>query len=220
MPEYLEIKYTLKKKFPGLDAQIIQFKSVKIQKKNPELEKFKKQIEREIKAEWRLNDLREHPIFRAYRDFFWKLNIDPTKIRPSAEALIRRILRGKSIPQINTWVDSYNLASMKTAIPIASFDADLLEGNLLMRKADEGEEFLGIGMKKPLTLKGGEVVVEDNNRLIAIYPYRDADYSKVTLTTQNVLMLMCGAPTISKKYLNEASEASRKIVTQFCGGIT
>jgi DNA/RNA-binding domain of Phe-tRNA-synthetase-like protein len=218
MHEYLKISNPLKKRYPGLDAQIIHFKNINVQKYNPKLEEYKKQVAEEVKAKWTLDDLREHPIFRAYRDFFWSLKIDPTKNRPSAEALIRRVLRDRNIPQINTWVDSYNLASMKTAIPIASFDIDLLEGKLFMREAEKGEEFLGIGMEKPVTLSGGEAVIEDSKRLVAIYPYRDADYCKVILSTKNVLMLMCGALGINQEKLNEASEIATAIVNRFCGG--
>jgi len=218
MPEYIDIATPLQDRFPNLAAQITRFRYVDIQKKNPDLEEFKKQVVREIKAEWNPDDLREHPIFRAYRDFFWDLDIDPTKTRPAAEALIRRVLRNRKIPQINTWVDSYNLASMKTAIPIASFDIDLLHEPLKMREARKGEEFLGIGMDEPVTLSGGEAVIEDGNRLVAIYPYRDADYSKVTIKTDKVLMLMCGAPGIKKNDLNQASQISSEIITKFCGG--
>ena len=87
-----------------------------------------------------------------------------------------------------------------------------------MREAEEGEKFLGIGMDKPVTLSGGEVVIEDTKRLVAIYPYRDADYCKVILSTTRVLMLMCGAPGITQKKLNRASETATAIVNRFCGG--
>jgi DNA/RNA-binding domain of Phe-tRNA-synthetase-like protein len=217
MIEYLEINKNLQEKFPGLAAQIIKFKKIKIEAENNELETFKKEIQKKIKAQWNIDELRENPIFRAYRDFFWKLGIDPTKIRPAAEALIRRVLRDKPIPKINTWVDTYNIASMETAIPIASFDADLLSGKLFMREANKGEKFLGIAMVKPVHLKGGEALIEDGERIVAIYPYRDAEYSKVTLETRNVQMLMCGAPNITIKKLNESSAIAKNILNRFCG---
>lgn len=220
MPEYLELAGPLQERFPRLTAQVIRFRNVKVERKNNELELYKKEMAQEVVGKWNLEDLRDHHKFRAYRDFFWKLDIDPTKTRPAAEALIRRVLRGRDLPLINTWVDSYNLASMKTAIPIASFDSDLLEGDLMMREAIQGEMFLGIGMDKPVVLNGGEVVIEDGKRLVAIYPYRDADYSKVNLSTHNVLMLMCGAPNISKVDLDEAAEVSKAIVLKFCDGDT
>ena len=219
MPEYLRISSGLASKFPGLAAQIVRFKDVSIKRESPELEAYKDEITKLTQYRWEIEKLRDDPDFRAYRDFFWKLGIDPTKNRPAAEALIRRVLNDKPIPKINTWVDAYNLVSIQTALPIASFDADLLEGSLLMREAEEGEEFLGIAMKKPMTLKGGEAVIQDESRLVAIYPYRDADHSKVTGVTKNVLMLMCGAPNISLEKLSDSGELAMSVLTRYCGGV-
>ena len=218
MPEYLRLSNELADKFPGLAAQIVYFKDVSIKREVPELETYKGEIYSSTQSRWEIEKLRDDPDFRAYRDFFWRLGIDPTKNRPAAEALIRRVLNDKPIPKINTWVDAYNMVSIQTAIPIASFDADLLEGDLLMREAEEGEEFLGIAMKKPMVLKGGEAVIQDEARLIAIYPYRDADYSKVTPDTKNVLMLMCGAPNITLVNLSESADLAKSTLTRFCGG--
>ncbi len=216
--EYLKLDEGLQDRFPGLAAQIIRFEDVTVKRENPELEKYKHEVYKDTQSKWEVEKLRDDPEFRAYRDFFWKLGIDPTKNRPAAEALIRRVLRDNPIPLINTWVDAYNLVSITTAIPIASFDSDLLVGELLMREAKAGEQFLGIGMKSPVTLSGGEAVIQDDKRLVAIYPYRDADYSKVSLKTKNVLMLMCGAPGITRTKLNEAGMVAKGILPRFCGG--
>ncbi len=216
--EYLKLDAKLQTRFPGLDAQIVQFHGITVKREDPVLEEYKLEVFQDTQNKWEVDKLRDDPDFRAYRDFFWKLDIDPTKNRPAAEALIRRVLRDKPIPKINTWVDAYNLVSIQTAIPIASFDANLVEGIPLMREALPGEEFLGIAMNKPMTLKGGEAVIEDDERLIAIYPYRDADHSKVTENTENVLMLMCGAPGVTRNTLNEAAELAKIILPRFCGG--
>ncbi|HUV34767.1 MAG TPA: phenylalanine--tRNA ligase beta subunit-related protein [Candidatus Desulfaltia sp.] len=218
MSRYLRLDPRLRERFPDLNAEIIHFRGVQVERQDQRLEEYKDMVALRLKERWNLDQLREDPVFRAYRDFFWRLGIDPTKNRPAAEALIRRVLRDSPIPRINTWVDAYNLVSMETAIPIASFDADLLGGELLMREATTGEEFTGIGMEKPVTLTGGEAVIEDGDRLVAIYPYRDADHSKVTFKTVNVLMLMCGSPGITLDTLSQASSVARDVLPRFCGG--
>jgi DNA/RNA-binding domain of Phe-tRNA-synthetase-like protein len=220
MSRYLRLDPRLRERFPDLNAEIIHFRDVHVERQDQRLEEYKDMVATRLKERWNLDQLRDDPMFRTYRDFFWRLGIDPTKNRPAAEALIRRVLRDSPIPRINTWVDAYNLVSMETAIPIASFDADLLGGELLMREATAGEEFTGIGMEKPVTLTGGEAVIEDGDRLVAIYPYRDADHSKVTFKTANVLMLMCGSPGITLDTLSQASSVARDILPRFCGGHT
>lgn len=212
----LKINSELGTRFPDLNALTLQVNGLKIQKKDTELEKFKLEIMKQVRNEYDLDDVKDHPTFRAYRDFFWRIGIDPTKIRPAAEALIRRILAGKTLPCINTLVDAYNLASIKSRIALATFDADKLEGDLLMRFAEEGEQFYGIGMEKPLILKGGEIVVSDKKKLIAVYPYRDADNTKVTQETENILIVVCGVPGTLKETLDNASRVALEYINRFC----
>jgi len=214
----LKIDSELKTRFPDLNVLTLHIKGVQIHKRGAELEKFKVEVMRQVRNDYNLDSVKDHPTFRAYRDFFWSIKIDPTKIRPAAEALIRRILARKTLPSINTLVDAYNLASIKSRIALATFDADKLEGDLLMRFAEEDEQFYGIGMKKPLILKGGEIVVSDDKKLIAVYPYRDADNTKVTEETENIMMLVCGVPGIPKENLENASRVALEYITRFCDG--
>ncbi len=214
----IKIDLLLRERFPELRVLTRQIRGVVVEKQNKELEKFKDQVLKQVRERCDLESLRDLPVFRTYRDFFWRVGIDPTKNRPAAEALIRRILRGKTVPCINTLVDAYNLASIQTEIALAAFDAGKLKSNLLMRFAMRGEEFLGIGMEKPLILQGGEIVISDGEKLVAIYPHRDADNTKVTEATKNVLLLVCGVPGIPEETLLKAARVAVEYVTKFCGG--
>ncbi|OGD54075.1 hypothetical protein A3K80_00410 [Candidatus Bathyarchaeota archaeon RBG_13_38_9] len=208
----------LKNRYPGLQALVSYIDDVKVAKSGDELEVFSQEIFSEVKNKYTLDNLKDVPIFRSYRDFFWRVRIDPTKVRPAAEALIRRILAGKTIPQVNNVVDSYNLASIKTEVALAAFNRDELKDNLIMRKSKAVEQFLGIGMNEPTKCVGSEVVIADSEKLVAIYPHRDADTSKVTNSTRNILLLICGVPGIDMTILNNAREHAEKYITKFCGG--
>ena len=212
----LKIDSELGTRFPDLNAITLQVNGLKIQKKDVALEEFKLEVIKRVRNDYILEDVKDHPASRAYRDFFWRIGIDPTKIRPAAEALIRRILAGKTLPCINTLVDTYNLASINSRIALATFDSDKLEGDLLMRFAEEDEQFYGIGMEKPLMLRGGEIVVSDNKKLIAVYPYRDADNTKVTQETENITIVVCGVPGIPKETLENASRVALDYINLFC----
>jgi DNA/RNA-binding domain of Phe-tRNA-synthetase-like protein len=214
----LKIDAKLKTRFSDLTVRLLQVNCVKIQKRDAELEQFKVEVMKQVRKEYSLDTLKDQPVFRAYRDFFWRVKIDPTKNRPAAEALIRRILGGKTVPRINTLVDAYNLASIKSRIALATFDTDKLECDLLMRFAEEGETFVGIGMEKPLVLKGGEIVISDEEKLVAVYPYRDADNTKVTEETKSVTIVVCGAPGINVEELEKASCVALDYIRRFCGG--
>ena len=214
----LRLDPELSSKFPGLQAKLTYIQNVTVSPNSLELEAFKAKVFEETFKRWSLDELRENEVFRAYRDFFWKVKVDPTKTRPASEALVRRILRGNPLPTINTLVDAYNLASVITSIPFGAFDVDKMNGTPIMREAKSEEKFLGIGMDKPIQLSGGEAVIQDDNRLIAVYPYRDADYSKVTTETRNLLLMTCGVPGIGMEQLNKAESVGVDYINRFCGG--
>jgi DNA/RNA-binding domain of Phe-tRNA-synthetase-like protein len=214
----LRIDVQLKTRFSDLIVLKYNAKDVKVEKQNVELKKVRDEITEKVKKKYDLNSVKNLPTFRAYRDFFWRVGVDPTKNRPAAEALIRRVLGGRTIPSINTLVDAYNLASIKTEIALAAFDANKLKGDLLMRFAEKREKFLGIGMEKHMLLQGGEIVVSDSEKLVAIYPYRDADSAKITEKTKNVMLLVCGVPGIGEETLQRAAQVALEYITRFCGG--
>jgi DNA/RNA-binding domain of Phe-tRNA-synthetase-like protein len=171
-----------------------------------------------VRATRTLDGLRDDPFFRAYRDFYWQLGIDPTKLRPSGEALNRRVLAGKPLPAINTFVDAYNLASLATGVPIAAYDADRLEGGVELRYARAGEDFVSIGGDKREVLQGHELVMADAARVIAFYPHRDSDATKVTEATTRVLLVACGAPGVGGAALADALGRAMERTMAACGG--
>ncbi|KUG19742.1 hypothetical protein ASZ90_010545 [hydrocarbon metagenome] len=185
--------------FPGLSVAEGDVGRLSVQEKSPALNALKDETVRLARERYTLERVKDEPLFRAYRDFFWRVGVDPTKTRPASEALVRRILAGKVLPAINTAVDAYNLASIRTGIPIAAFDADTLGGELVMRFAEEGEAFLGIGMAAPVTLHTNQVILADEDAIVAVYPYRDSDATKITLATTTVHIVACGVPGIERE---------------------
>ena len=159
-------------KFPELAICTGIINNVHVEKENEQIQELKKAVYEEVRAKYNIETLKDNPTVRAYRDFYWKLDIDPTKTRPSGEALLRRVLHGKELPRISTVVDAYNLPSLKTIIPISGFNKDLLSLPFRIRFAKNGETFTGIGMNKPMTLTDKTLVLTDENKILCIYPYR------------------------------------------------
>ena len=202
----------LSARFPGIEVLGVLLRGLRVREKSEEVEEAKKALYEYVRKKYSLETLKDVPAFRAYRDFFWRIGIDPTKMRPSSEALVRRILLGKELPRINTLVDSYNMASIESEITMAAFDASRITGKISINYSSPGEEFLGIGMDHPLVLSGGEVVIRDESRILSIYPYRDAEHSKVSLDTVDSVLLVCGVPRITRNKLDEALEIAVRYV--------
>jgi len=204
-------------KFPELAICVGTISGIHNQKENDQLRQLKKIVYERAKAKYDVEALKDDPTVRAYRDFYWKLDIDPTKTRPSGEALLRRVLNGNELPNISTTVDAYNLASMQTIIPISGFDRDQLNPPFHICFA-KNEAFTGIGMDKPMLLTEKMLVLTDEKQVLCVYPYRDSDHTKITLQTQKAMIIGYGAPGIGQPELKEAAERTLEYIKLVSGG--
>ena len=84
------------------------------------------------------------PHLAATRSMYRKIGIDPTKTRPSSEALLRRVKKGEGFPRINTLVDICNWCSAEFQLPYGLYDRDRLNGDIRLRVGEPGEEYPGI----------------------------------------------------------------------------
>ncbi len=154
---------------------------------------------------YNLDNLKDIPKIRAYRDFYWRMGIDPTKQRPASEALVRRLLSKGSIPKISFIVDAGNLASIETLIPIGIYDTRFIKGPLRLRLARDGEVFVDItGKERELSKR--DIVLSDNEGPLHVFPYRDSFRTRVREDTEEVYVVACGVKGIEKEDLKEALE--------------
>ena len=111
----------------------------------PPREDFELEIKRTTQGA-RSGDLA--PADRA-RALFRKFGMDPTRIRPSSEALLRRIKRGQPLPRINSLVDVANALSVQLQVPVGLYDLDKVKGEeLVIRIGRDGEGYEGIGKER------------------------------------------------------------------------
>jgi DNA/RNA-binding domain of Phe-tRNA-synthetase-like protein len=71
----------------------------------------------------------ESPQITATRAAYKALGKDPARYRGSAEALLRRVIAGKDLPQINAVVDVINLVSIESRLPIGLYDVAQVSGD-------------------------------------------------------------------------------------------
>jgi len=87
----------------------------------------------------------ESPQILATRASYKALGKDPARYRGSAEALLRRVIAGKGLPQINAVVDVINLVSAESRLPIGLYDLARVSGDVVFRAGRAGETYKGIG---------------------------------------------------------------------------
>jgi DNA/RNA-binding domain of Phe-tRNA-synthetase-like protein len=205
-------------RFFDLAICIGTIKSIHTERENDQISRLREELYEEVRTKYDVETLKDEPTVRAYRDLYWRLDIDATKTRPSGESLLRRVLHGNELPNISTVVDAYNLASMKTIIPISGFDLDLLAPPFEVRFAEDSETFTGIGTEAPIALISSMLILADKRRILCIYPYRDSDYTKITLNTEKAAIVGYGAPGIQRKQLKDAVETTLSFIRRVSGG--
>jgi DNA/RNA-binding domain of Phe-tRNA-synthetase-like protein len=207
----MHIQNELMEKF-GITVEVLRLEGLRVTPSSAEFRNFRDEVFEQLRERYTPSSLKENHLIRAYRDFYWRIGIDPTKLRPASEALVRRILAGKPLPEINNLVDAYNLASALTLIPMGAYDAGKIRGELRIRTS-RGERFVGIGGKELVTK--GEIVLSDEEKILSIYPYRDADATKITATTRDAIVVLCGVKGIERDYLRQSAEITQEIISRF-----
>jgi DNA/RNA-binding domain of Phe-tRNA-synthetase-like protein len=147
------------------------------------------------------------------RTLFHQLDLDPTKTRPSSEALLRRVLQGKGLPQVNAAVDVCNLCSLEDQIPLGLYDRDLVRGPLRIRLGTEGEGYPGI-RKQRVNLSGRLLLADDDGPFGA--PTSDSMRSAVTARSRNLLVVLFCPLERAGTDLTAALERIAVRLTRFC----
>lgn len=151
----------------------------------------------ELRGRYTLENLKNDPMVRAYRDFYWRIGVDPTKTRPSSEALVRRALRGR-FPRVNPVVDAGNIASARSLVPIGLYDLDSLRPPLKLTLSRGGEAFKPIGGGVERLPPGIPILLDSGGRVVHVYPHRDSVETAVKPSTTRILALAAGVPGVDE----------------------
>jgi len=152
------------------------------------------------------------PVIAKVRAAFKACGKDPSRYRPSSEALTRRIISGKPLYHVNNVVDCGNLISLMTGIPVGCYDAARIEGDLTLRIGTEGESYEGIG-RGPLNLEGLPVLTDANGAFGT--PFSDSAHTAVTETTQLLKFITYGL-NITNTLTSDATHNAHSLMRRFC----
>lgn len=147
------------------------------------------------------------------RALFHQLDLDPTKTRPSSEALLRRVLQGKGLPQVNTAVDVCNLCSLEDQIPLGLYDRDQVHGSVKARVGREGEGYPGI-RKQRVSLANRLLLADEDGPFGA--PTSDAQRTAVSTKSRNLLVVLFCPVERAGSDLTVSLERIADRLTRYC----
>ena len=166
-------------------------------------------------------ELDEHQHIRGWQETHRAFGSNPRRFRPSAEALARRILKGRSLPRISDAVDVYNLASVRHLLPVGAYDLDKVDSSIELRTSPGGEPFVPLGEPEAAEETfPGEVVYSDRSRILCRrWNHHDSEHTKVTAGSTDILVLCEAAhPMIATRSIVECLSTTAQLLHDACGG--
>ena len=150
------------------------------------------------------------------RSMYRRLGIDPTKTRPSSEALLRRLKKGLGLPRINSLVDVCNGCSVEMQLPYGLYDADAIAGSIEFRIGLTGEEYDGI-RKGVVHLAGRPALFDDRGPFGN--PTSDSARTMVTPATTRALIVVYAPRALPVTQLDDALTRTAARVREAAGGV-
>jgi DNA/RNA-binding domain of Phe-tRNA-synthetase-like protein len=151
----------------------------------------------------------------AVRTMYRRTGLDPTKRRPSSEALLRRVCKGEGLPRINSLVDIGNWCSLEFQLPYGLYDLDRIEGDVTLRLGAEGESYEGI--RKDDVHVDGRITLADARGPFG-NPSSDSARTMVTESARRVLLIVFAPDDVPVSHLERVLEASSVRTLAYCGG--
>lgn len=149
------------------------------------------------------------------RAMYKQVGLDPTRTRPSSEALLRRVRKGESLPRINAMVDVCNWCSLEFQLPYGLYDLDRIEGDRIeMRIGRAGESYPGI--RKDDVHVGGRVCLSDARGPFG-NPTSDSARTMVTTATTRALVVVFAPAGIGASRLTHVLDATAHRMREFTG---
>jgi DNA/RNA-binding domain of Phe-tRNA-synthetase-like protein len=160
--------------------------------------------------------VRMHPPeeIAAVRTMYKRVGLDPTKTRPSSEALLRRVRRGDPLPRINSMVDVCNWCSLEFQVPYGLYDAGHISGDVELRIGRNGESYPGI--RKDDVHVGGRITLADATGPFG-NPTSDSARTMVTTATTEGLLVVFAPRDVDARRLTSVLDTTSRRMSQFTG---
>ena len=151
----------------------------------------------------------------SIRGLYRRFGIDPTKTRPSSEALLRRVRKGDALPRINSLVDVCNWCSLEFQLPYGLYDLERTRGDIVLRRGQDGEEYPGI--RKQIVHLAGRPALADIDGAFG-NPTSDSARTMVTTSTRRALVVIYAPRELGVRVLSPRLDTTAARVIEFVGG--
>ena len=150
----------------------------------------------------------------SVRTMYKRVGLDPTKTRPSSEALLRRVRKGDTLPRINSMVDVCNWCSLEFQLPYGLYDASKIDGDVELRIGRAGESYAGI--RKDEVHVEGRIALADAAGPFG-NPTSDSARTMVTTATTRAMLVVFAPRDVDERRLSQVLDATSARMAEFTG---
>ena len=144
----------------------------------------------------KVENMRETPMVKKYRDMMIASGINPNRFPPSIEAMLKRVLKGSKLPAINSLVDLCNAISLENLISLGGHDLADIDNDLMVRFSREDDVFLPFGQTEYEKVDDHELVFTSGNIVqTRKWIWRQSEFGKVEIDSKNIFFQLVGFET-------------------------
>ncbi len=205
----------LKSRVPGIVLGWVTITGVTVRVHDEQLWQQIEELGQQLARQYTLDGLSDYERIAAVRVLQKSFGFDPTRYRPSSEALLRRVLKGQGLHAVNTAVDVNNLCSLEFLLPMCIYDLKHVQGQMHMRLGRTGEEYQGIG--RQIFQMANKVIIADDEGVMG-NTVSDSERTKVTTATTDIFLAIYAPKGSSVEHIQACVELAGHRMVAFNGG--
>ncbi len=213
----LQLDESLRSRIAGVTFGMVTIWGVTVSERNERLWRHIEMLGKRLASEFTLERLAENQHIAAVRELQKSFGFDPTRYRPSSEALLRRVLKGQGLHQVNSAVDVNNLCSLEWLLPMCIYDLRNVKGQPRVRIGQPGEEYPGIG--RQMFSAENKVIIADESGIMGS-TVSDSERTKVTTATTDILLAIYAPSVLDLRQIERYAALAGQRMVEFNGGQT
>ncbi|MEC2132952.1 B3/B4 domain-containing protein [Brevibacillus centrosporus] len=211
----VQLDATVSERLPRLSLGILHYSGASVSDSPKMLQGRINYFVEGLRLEHDVSKLTEIEGIREWRAAFKQAGIDPSRYRPSSEALLRRLLQGNAFFWINSAVDINNFFSVHHALPFGIYDQDQLVGDVVFRIGRADDIYEGLNGRE-VNMEGKLLLADENGAFGS--PIVDSKRTSVTESSRNLMQVIFFHEQVSAQKQDEILGSVGRMFTEINGG--
>ncbi|MFJ9498180.1 B3/B4 domain-containing protein [Brevibacillus centrosporus] len=211
----VQLDATVSERLPRLSLGILHYSGASVSDSPKMLQGRINYFVEGLRLEHDVSKLTDIEGIREWRAAFKQAGIDPSRYRPSSEALLRRLLQGNAFFWINSAVDINNFFSVHHALPFGIYDQDQLVGDVVFRIGRADDIYEGLNGRE-VNMEGKLLLADENGAFGS--PIVDSKRTSVTESSRNLMQVIFFHEQVSAQKQDEILGSVGRMFTEINGG--